>query len=40
MLRHKQAHGVGKLLACLNGLGDDHKTLLQGRKGIVRAFNS
>ena len=40
VLRHKQAHGVGKLLTRLDGLGDDHKALLQGHKGIVRAFDS
>ena len=40
MLRHKQAYSVGEPFARLDGLRDDHKTLLQGRKGIVRAFDS
>ena len=40
MFRHKQAHGVGKLLARLHRLSDDRKAVLQGRGCLLRRFYS
>ena len=40
VLRHKQAHGVGKLLNRLHRLSEDRKAVLQGRGCLLRRFYS